>query len=378
MKTKYNLIIDADSYKADHRYQLPDGTANIQSSGVPRRDNTFSTGVVYSGSRYACYHYLSTRITTEMVDEAEYEITSQGYVFDRADWDFLVEHNEGRIPLRIRAVKEGTPLPAGVAPYFVEATPGFEKYGWLAPYFEDILLRNAWKHSTVATLVFNLRRLITEFAIETGTDLAHVDYSLHNFGDRGADTHEGAIVAAVNHTLGFNGTDCLQGNKYINDIYGTKRRVYGTSVIASEHMTMCANSDADRRDDYGAAVMMLNRLEAVLDAHAEGKWLNVAPIVSIVIDTYDDERFVKEYIGKRLKDRVIALGKRGGKVVLRPDTGDTATKPIDVITWLMDAFGYTTTKTGHKALPAFVGVIQGDGINYHSIIAIFANMRKYN
>ena len=119
---------------------------------------------------------------------------------------------------------------------------------------------------------------------------------------------------------------------------------------------------------------MLDILEQAVDRFQKtGKGV---PVVSIVIDTYDAFRFVKDYLGRDLKDRVIELGKKGGKVVVRPDSGDPVEMPIRILEILLSIFGYTVNEQGYKVLPSYIGVIQGDGINSKSIRQICVELEK--
>ena len=370
----YNLILDADSYKVDHANQLPVNAVNLQSAGVPRKPNEFTNEIVVKGLEYVSEVYLQTQITQEMIDEAEIEITEQGYEFPRANWEYILEHHDGYLPVILKAIPEGTVVPVGVATYTLEVTDMNCK-AWLPSYLETIIQRVAWKMTTVASICRAIRNDMLAFADKTGTDRSHVEYAWHNFGDRGADSHEAAVEAAISHLVFFSGTDCLQANRYIKHLYKTKKP-YGSSVIASEHSVMCANADADRRDDYKSAERMIARLEKILDDHDAGINLHILPIVSIVIDTYDARRFCREYLGTRLADRIRRIGERGGKVVARPDSGDAIKMPIEIIHILMDQFGFTVNEKGYKQLPPYIGVIQGDGINQKSIREIFVELEN--
>jgi nicotinamide phosphoribosyltransferase len=115
--------------------------------------------------------------------------------------------------------------------------------------------------------------------------------------------------------------------------------------------------------------MSVERLEEAVARTKRGIGI---PLQSVVIDTYDDERFVSEYLGQRLKDRILASG---GTMVARPDSGDPLTKPIQIISMLADAFGGTINEAGYFVLNPAVRVIQGDGINQDSIPGILQNMK---
>jgi nicotinamide phosphoribosyltransferase len=120
--------------------------------------------------------------------------------------------------------------------------------------------------------------------------------------------------------------------------------------------------------------------EKKVDAFIAKGSKGVPPIVSIVIDTYDAYRFVREFIGTRLKEMIIEIAARcpGARLVMRPDSGDATTMPIEILDILADKFGTTLNANGFKVLPSFIGVIQGDGINEDSIRQIVANLEAKN
>lgn len=95
-------------------------------------------------------------------------------------------------------------------------------------------------------------------------------------------------------------------------------------------------------------------------------------IVAMVGDAYDIFNFVK-LLGS-IKDEVIEKTSGGKTLVVRPDSGDPLTVPVEIVKLLMKQFGYTVNSKGYKVLPPYVRVIQGDGINEESLPQIVENM----
>ena len=64
-----------------------------------------------------------------------------------------------------------------------------------------------------------------------------------------------------------------------------------------------------------------------------------------------------------------ALGQKGARLVVRPDSGDPVATPIQVVKDLMAKFheDCAVTETGDALLPAYLRVLQGDGIDHVSI-----------
>merc|ERR1719329_963952 len=67
-----------------------------------------------------------------------------------------------------------------------------------------------------------------------------------------------------------------------------------------------------------------------------------------------------------------------GRLVVRPDSGDPAETCTKIIEILLEQFkeDVITTKTGHKLLPPYIRVIQGDGVDWETIPAILEALKK--
>lgn len=347
-----NFILVCDGYKACHHKQIPANVKKTYTVAVPRKVAEYATEIVATGQTMVASYLASVRITEEMIDEAEVEITEQGYEFNRTGWERIARELDGKLPLRIMGVEEGSIIPAQTPMLgWINTVDGF---AWLCGDVETVIQCIVWKMTTVASICRKIRTTLEHFAQLTDTK-ADVSYMLHNFGDRGADSPESAVIAGIAHAMLFDGSDCLQVNRYVKKLYGIGKPTT-SSVVASEHYTMTSNSDCANKDDYGAAVMMVEQLEEAVARSKRGIGI---PLVSAVIDTFDDERFVSDYLGERLKDRII---NSGGRLVARPDSGNPFTKPGQIGCILADKFGSTENEAGYKVLHPAVGVIQGDGI----------------
>lgn len=381
---KYNIILDVDSYKNDHGRMLKGGVEFLQSSIIPRKNKSdiFSSYVIPFGYIYTIQNYLTPPITMEDVEEAEFYFKLQGYDFDRKRWEYIVKEHNGYLPLKINAVREGQHIPLNMPLVRVENTD--PKCAWLVSYIETMLLRGTWYGTTVATNAHSIKKILKETAEKTIGDLANIEYHLHNFGARGGSSLESEIISSMAHAVSFSGSDSMQANKAIYETYslpkGIEVKTYVGSVIASEHSVSCSNSNYELRDDFQIAVKMLDLLEEEINKQEKkGNFYEKTGqqiIVSIVSDTYDIYRFVDKYLGQLLKDRIQKLGERGGKIVVRPDSGDPTIIPIEIIKILMNRFGYGTNAKGYKTLPTYLGVLQGDGVNGKSIQAILHNLEE--
>ena len=100
--------------------------------------------------------------------------------------------------------------------------------------------------------------------------------------------------------------------------------------------------------------------------HVRTVFFGLQAIVAVVSDSYDIFHAIRQHWGTTLKQEVIDSG---ATVVIRPDTGDPVAVVHQCLDLLDEAFGHTVNGKGYKVLN-HVRVIQGDGINPHSIRAI--------
>lgn len=366
-----NFILACDSYKVGHIGHLPFGTKKIHSNIVPRKAFKDSDHgieireVVVVGPQVVAEIFKKVRITTAMIDEAEKEITEQGYDFPRDQWEYIRDYDTGQLPLCIRAVPEGTVITPGTPCMTIENTD--EVSAWLVSYVETLAQDIVWTMSTSASLLRWLRKQADLFCRLTGSPAEAVEYMIHNFGDRGAGGQDRAIMVAISHALFFSGSDCLRANRYIKTIYRTNKPVL-SSVDANEHSTVCSNSDCENKNDYAAFRMSLDTLRKAVDRAKRGVGI---PLISALIDTFDDER----YLGFVL-DAYNEICEIGGKYVCRPDSGDAVKKPIEVVKILLQGLEekYRMTSKndkGFRTLPGNLGVIQGDGLKLWNFEEIF-------
>lgn len=367
-----NFILAADSYKVGHINHLPAGTRKTHTSMVPRKkfvdfDNEIVIDeIVVLGPQVVAAVLKNTIITDAMIDEAEIEITEQGYDFPRAEWEYI--RDLGYLPLYVRALPEGTVVSPGLPVMTIENTD--DRSAWLPAYVETWTQDIVWTMSTIASKVRHLRKQVDEFCARTDTEYEAGEYMIHNFGDRGAGGRDRAIMAGIAHAVFFSGSDCLSANRYIKSIYHTNGPVL-SSVDANEHSTVCANSDCENKDDSAAFEMTLRNLEKVVERAKRGIGI---PLQSCLIDTFDDERYIKDFVIPNYK----RISEIGGKYVCRPDSGDAIHKPIEVCKWLLEGLRKVlpqlpleTTVFGFHKLPENIGVIQGDGLKLWDFKTIF-------
>ena len=349
-----NLILNTDSYKYSHFAQYPPETAAI-SAYVESRPGGEHDRVLFFGLQMFLKEYLARPVTVADVDEAEAMITAHGLPFNRPGWDLLVSRHGGYLPLMIEALPEGMVVPAGTP--LVQLRNTDPDFFWLPTFIETALLRAVWYPSTVATVSWHVRQMIAEALEQTCDDPGPVlPFRLHDFGARGATSHEQAGIGGAAHLVNFMGTDTVAGLVHAKRYYG--EAMAGYSIPAAEHSTMTSWGEAREREAY----------ENMIDQFGgDGK------LVAVVSDSYDLFKAVRTIWGGALKEKVQTFG---GTLVVRPDSGDATRVPIDTVELLGSIFGHSVNAKGYKVLAPCVRVIQGDGITPQTIRTLLTALQE--
>lgn len=355
------LLVLTDSYKVGHHFMYMNGTQNIVSYFEARNGAKFDETVFFGLQFYLKKFLAGVVVTTEMIDAAE-QFNEDHFLghgkFNRTMWEHVVEFHGGKLPIRIKAIPEGTPVPVNNVMMTVEVTDHLLQENadaLMAPLtnFLETILTHVWASSNVATMSRDIKKKFVAafFGTVEEKDYWMLDYMLHDFGFRGVSSVESAGMSGAGHLVNFKGTDTLVAITYGQRYYNTQEML-AHSVNATEHSVMTQlGPDGE--------MIIVNHL---LDKFPTG-------ILSVVADSYDVVNFVKTIGDGFLKDKILA---RDGKFVVRPDSprfeGDT---PVDQILWIVgqlaEDFGYSTNEKGYKELNPKVGVIYGDGLSAEEI-----------
>lgn len=406
-----NFIIMTDSYKMTHHFLYPEGLEEVYSY-IESRGGEMPYSVFALLQYYLKKYFAGVRITPEKIEEARQKnIEHFGFdCFDDTMWKYIWEKHGGRLPLRIKAVPEGTPVKVKNVMMTVVNTD--KRCGALTNISETLLLK-LWAPNTVAAYARIIRVLMLKYwHLSSDAPQWLVDFMHHDFGYRGVSSEETArILGAAGLAMGFKGTDTMGALKLAENFYGEK--MAGFSVIASEHSVMC--SYGGRQKEEEAYRRIIRRVKK--------KCANVNPasgviILSLVSDTYNIynvcyrilPRLANEFIGWK-NNHGIPL-----KIVVRPDSGD----PIDVLfgtgrrevkelqdavyvadligrvasdmqiskeeaskivemgvfNILFEKFGETRNSKGFRVLHPQIGILQGDGVSLKAIAQIYEVMME--
>ncbi|MDP9076686.1 MAG: nicotinate phosphoribosyltransferase [Bacteroidota bacterium] len=352
-----NLILLADAYKYAHHKLYYPGTTQIYSY-LESRGGMFDE-TVFFGLQYFLKEYLQGQAFTQQdLDEAEgflLQVFGRDDVFDKSKFQYILDKYDGRLPVKIKAVAEGTAVPVSNVLMTIENTDP-ECY-WLTNFLETLLMQ-VWYPCTVATLSNQVRKVVTQFYEETATagSEAGIDFVLNDFGFRGVSSVESAKIGGAAHLLNFSGSDNLAGSGMAIKYYDAQK-VYGLSIPATEH-SICTLLGRDGE---------LEVFKHILRTFPTGT-------IACVSDSYNIFKACKEYWGEDLKAEIL---NRKGTLVIRPDSGDPVMTLLEIFEILFDKFGYVVNEKGYKVLPPQVRVIQGDGVNYEAIKTMYAALKEH-
>lgn len=346
---RYNPILDVDSYKASHWLQYPPNTTAMYSY-LESRGGKYPV-TVFFGLQYILKEYLTRPIESWMVDEAVSFFAAHGVPFNEAGWRYIAEDLNGRLPIRISAIPEGTVVPVHNVLMTIESTD--PQTFWLVSWLETLLLR-VWYPTTVATQSWYLKKAIYGTLVKTADDPdGEIAFKLHDFGARGVSSCESSGIGGMAHLVNFSGSDTVQGVVYANHYYHHPMAAF--SIPAAEHSTITAWGKE------GEALAYQNMLD---------QFAKPGSLVAVVSDSYDLWNAVDHLWGDRLRQAVIDSG---ATVIIRPDSGNPAQIVGQVLERLDQYFGSVINQKGYKVLN-HVRVIQGDGVNEASISEILANI----
>lgn len=237
---------------------------------------------------------------------------------DYATKHFEDLHDLGYLPVKIKALPEGSSVPYGVAPVtFVNTVAGFD---WLEGFLETSFSTENWGIQTSATTArAYLNRTIKAF---DAAGLPHdlVPFMCHDFSMRGINGRHSAAMSGFGHLCSFAGTDTIPAILFAEKYYNAniENELVGCSVNATEH-SITTTAIAVLEKERG-----ISKLEAEV-AYIREVLFKAAPtgILSHVSDSFDFWKFVSEGL-PMLKEDIL---NREGKFVIRPDSGD----PVDVL-----------------------------------------------
>jgi nicotinamide phosphoribosyltransferase len=350
-----NLILNVDSYKFSHYLQYPPGTDGYYGYLESRGGRYGST--VFFGLQYHLKEYLSgSRIDMKDVEEAATFAKSHGVPFPYEGWSKVANAHAGKLPIRIRAVPEGTVVPVNNVLMTVETTD--PELFWLGSWLETMFVRACWYPTTVATQSYYIKKKIYEYLEATANSpKSEIDFKLHDFGARGVSSRESAGIGGLAHLVNFKGSDTVEGVLFGQKYYDCE--MAGFSIPAAEHSTITSWGKDGESAAYRNMVSQFGKRGS---------------LVAVVSDSYDIYNAVENLWGGELLKEV---QESGATIVIRPDSGNPPEVVLKILQILERKVGMDNNLRGYKVLPSYYKIIQGDGVNEESIEEILHEMKTH-
>jgi nicotinamide phosphoribosyltransferase len=163
--------------------------------------------------------YLMPQITQEDIDYGADLIPRHGLPFHKHLWQYILDEHGGFLPLKIRAVPEGTLVP--IKNIWATIEPTDPNCWWLVDHVESALLRGCWYPTAVSTNSYFSKRII-KFYLEKNGSPELLSTRLSDFGLRGVSSFESAGIGGAAHLVHFDGTDNVTGSQYASHFYNRK------------------------------------------------------------------------------------------------------------------------------------------------------------
>ena len=330
----------------------------------PHIYNKEDNRIILTGLQRILERLFYEPVTHAEIDEAKRflahaKVTTEGfkeYEFPEEIWRRVVDEFNGRPPIKIRAVREGSVIyPNEPAIEIISAVDGM---GVLGAWFESKILQT-WSTTERVTQDEHFLLRIKERILKVDPDMSDemlnfwASIMITDFGDRAGMTSQESEDLGMVHLYTFGGTDTFSGAYQAWKNSGEAIGIF-SSVNALAHRNV--QSYIKENDCYNA----------IYDSCKNGE------IVSMVDDCYDAKNSVRNML---LPLALKSLKSGNGKVVVaRPDSSKDGYTTLDQIIEICDLsvenglFTEMTTKTGTWKCGTLFHFLDGDGKSCEDIL----------
>jgi nicotinamide phosphoribosyltransferase len=299
-----------------------------------------SDAMVFYGLTEFYHKFLMDPCTHEDIDNsvefmARANSMGGGLHFPEALWRRVVNEYGGYLPVRIRAIPEGTAFFPNEPVIEVESLA--EGFGELAAHLEAVMVGMVSIASCRATLARHWYERILDYIKgeldDTQAAKISASYFIHDFGLRASSCLEEGTLLGKAHLLTFNGTDTFPA-AYAAWKEGAPDGV-GTSILALAHRNV---QGYEHEEDCFRRMLEVSK--------SNGR------IASYVADCYSFKNALK---------RLVELAKENTDctIVVRPDSGPYVQNILDICDAAYNS-GLITDKHPLYETPANLKFIQGD------------------
>ncbi len=378
-----NPIKLSDSYKytqfnMGYDNELVDGKKETlvgMYASVEPRKGARDSHVIVAGVQELARELASIRVTLKHLLDAIVFLAQHfstpahdgRYHFNPWPWLKIIFGHQGRLPLKLSGLPEGTIVPVGIPIVTIENTD--PDCAQIVSHFEPLILQTIWYSTTCATNALGYSKVIKAALKKTTTDEVlngWLPFALQCFALRGVTCMQAARRGCGSILYVTMGSDTLPAINHVMSKMGAGHMV-GYSVAAIEHNQAMMQG---REGEF-------KQVRRVLKAYPTG-------ILSYVADTYDLRNFVYQVTSGELKELIMS---RDGTFVIRPDSSllksdGTEMSPAETISELFKIIEanllelVTVNSKGFKVLPSQYKIIYGDGLNIPKIASILELMVK--
>jgi nicotinamide phosphoribosyltransferase len=339
-------------YYLTYRRRLSDVNPELYKKGIDK--------IIAVGEQRILDKLFYEPITHEEIDEAKRflanaKVTTKGFkefYFPEHIWREVVDHYNGRPPIKITAMPEGSVVYPNEPIMIIESQ--VKGMGILAAWFESKLL-HMWGASERVTQNEHWFAYLKEMVRSIEPDLEesmvafYASTMLHDFGDRAGITKEESEELGMAHLYTFGGTDTFSG------AYQAFKNTDGDSTGLFSSVNALAHRNVQAYEFEGDCY------KAVYEASGDNE------LISMVADCYDFEYAVENYL---LPLALRSVDEQNGKVVVaRPDSGN----PLEQVLWtcrLAVKNGLYTEKVINGKTWKFATTlhfIEGDGMKHKTM-----------
>lgn len=362
-----NALTETDFYKFCHHGMYPENMTLLYSTWTPRSNKFFpyTKQVVWFGLQGVIQDKLINFFNQYFFDLEEEQVIKDFKVLVGTCFDPDLEtkhirklHQLGYLPIKIKALPEGTLVPIGVPMMTIENT--HPEFAWLTNFLETLISQNLWHPTTTATISYVIETMLKDYLERCNEDTARAKSLYGDFSPRGMSSSASSESGGAGHLTSSVKTSSPEAIRYLvkyyhGDLEKEKIGEWSTSV---EHSCVCTNYFMNHNNEEVF-------FEALLHQHYSTK-----PF-TYVADSFDFWSFVTESLPK-FKDAI--LQRKNAKVSIRPDSGlpedilcgdvngENEAERKGLVEVLWDIFGGSINEAGYKKIDEHIGIVYGDSI----------------
>ena len=362
----YNPLLMCDFYKVVHSEQYPKNITKIVSYFTPRSKRiTSMPEIVMFGLQGFIIEYLidyfnnnffnctKEFVYSDYIKKLEYTLGNGVYNPEKV----LDLHTLGYLPIKIKALPEGTLVPMGV-PMF-EITNTHPDFAWLVNTLETLMSCSLWHTMISATVGNKYRTIVNRYYNETCKGIPK-NRALGDFSMRGQTSFESAIKSSAGFCLSFLNTATVGAIQYLEKNYfcDSKKDNVAFGLASTEHSVMNSNYAVD-----GDEITFIKRL--LTEIYPNNSF-------SMVSDSYDYWNLIENILPQCKKE----ILEHNGVLFIRGDSGDPVDITVKTVEALYAIFDGYINKQGYKVLNDKIRVIYGDAITIERCKLIYENLKQ--